>query len=215
MHTIIKQNPIIAILRNISNEDLIPYMQSIYNGGIHTFEISFSNSTASSQIKYAKSNMPCDALIGAGTVLTVEDAKKAQEAGADFMLSPATSPDVLKYCTEYHIPFLPGAFTPTDVSVCLEYGYSTIKLFPANSASLSYRKSLNGPFPSAEFVAVGGISPQNALDYLKSGYIGVGIGSSLSDPEEFSNKNWDKICSSTKSFVENLRKEYSYENCSC
>lgn len=212
MHTIIKQNPIIAILRNVTEEDLFPYMQSIYNGGIRAFEISFSNSTASSQIQYAKSKMPSDALIGAGTVLTVEDAKRAQESGADFMLSPSTSPDVLKYCTEYQIPFLPGAFTPTDVAVCLEYGFSTIKLFPANTASLSYRKSLNGPFPTAKFVAVGGISPQNALDYLRSGYIGVGIGSSLSDPADFRNKNWDKICSSTKSFVEKLRKEYSYEN---
>ena len=207
MNNIIKQNPVIAILRNISREDLIPYMQSIYDGGIHAFEISFSTINADSLILYAKKNMPSDTLIGAGTILTIEDAKKAQNAYADFMLSPAADPKVMKYCTDYKIPFLPGAFSPTDVAVCMECGYHTIKLFPANEASPAYRKSLNGPFPMANFVAVGGISPQNALEYLKNGYIGVGIGTSLADPIDFKNKNWAKICSSTKSFIEHLRKE--------
>lgn len=212
MNNIIRKNPVIAILRNIPEKCLIPYMQSIYDGGIHAFEISFSTANADSLISYAKKNMPSDTLIGAGTVLNIKDVEKAQNAGADFMLSPSTNPKVLKYCTDYKIPFLPGAFTPTDVAVCMEHGYHTIKLFPASEAALTYRKALNGPFPLAKFVAVGGVSPQNALEYLKNGYIGVGIGNSLSDPNDFKNKNWDKICSSTKIFIEHLRKEGLYEN---
>lgn len=212
MNNIIKKNPVIAILRNIPEEILIPYMQSIYNGGIHAFEISFSTANADSLISYAKKNMPSNALIGAGTVLSIEDAEKAQDAGADFMLSPSTDSKVLKYCTSHKIPFLPGAFTPTDVAICIEHGYYTIKLFPASEASPSYRNALNGPFPLAKFVAVGGVSPQNALEYLKNGYIGVGIGNSLSDPKDLQDKNWDNIYSSTKIFIEHLRKEGLYEN---
>lgn len=201
MHTIIRQNPVMAILRNVTDEDLIPYMQSLYDGGIRAFEISFSNGSAAAQIRYAKEHMPKDALVGAGTVLTVEDAKKAQNAGADFVLSPSATPSVLAYCAENHLPFLPGAFTPSDVAVCLEYGFSTIKLFPADAVPLSYRKSMNGPFPSAEFVAVGGVSPKNTADYLKAGYAGVGIGSSLADPADFAAKNWDGIRDSIRAFM--------------
>lgn len=208
MNHIIMQNPIIAILRNVSDQDLLPYIHSLYNGGIRAFEISFSHSNATSQIKYAKDHILSDALIGAGTVLSVETAKKAQDAGADFMLSPSTTPALLTYCTEHNIPFLPGAFTASDIAVCLEYGFSTIKLFPADSVPLSYRKSMNGPFPSARFVAVGGVSLRNTADYLKAGYIGVGIGSSLADPIDLANKDWEHITFSTAAFINNLKKEH-------
>ncbi len=207
MKTIIEKYPVTAILRNVPEDVLIDYLESLYQGGLRSFEISFSAPDAPAQLRRAKGAMPKDLLIGAGTILTVEDAKMAQQAGADFMLSPSTNPPVLSYCADQKIRFLPGVFSPTDVSICLEHGFRTLKLFPAGDLPLSYVKSLKGPFPDTEYVAVGGVSPANALSYFKAGYIGAGIGSSLVSPEDFAKRNWKAITASIRTFLDSLKKE--------
>lgn len=207
METILKKNPVIAILRNVPDQDFADYMQSLYDGGLRAFEISFSHPGAAEQIRKARTFLPSDALIGAGTVLTPAEVHLAAEAGADFLLSPSANPEVLSCCAKEKQKLLPGALTPTDVSVCLAHGFSTIKLFPAGDMPLGYRKSLNGPFPHANFVAVGGVTPGNAADYFRAGYIGAGIGSSLVDQTLFASKNWSAITASIKNFLNSLRKE--------
>lgn len=201
MYNIIKKYPIIAILRNTQNDILCDYAHSLYNGGIRAFEVSFSTDGASEQLAWLKGNLPPDTFIGAGTILTIEDAISAVRAGADFLLSPATSIEVLDYCKKQKIHFLPGVFTPSDVATCLAYGFDTLKLFPADSVPSHYPKNLQGPFPSAKFVAVGGVSPQNTKKYLDAGYIGVGIGSSLVDKELYTNRDWKQITSNIKLFL--------------
>lgn len=207
MKNIIKQHPVIAILRNVADQDVSDYIKCLYDGGLRAFEISFSHPGAAKQIENARKYLPADALIGAGTILTPEDVRLATESGADFLLSPSANTGVLSLCAREHLKFLPGAFTPTDVSLCIEYGFRTIKLFPAGDLPLSYRKSLSGPFPNTEFVAVGGVTPQNTLNYLRAGYVGVGIGSSLCDQTLFTAKNWPAITVSIQNFLDSLRKE--------
>lgn len=207
METIIKKHPVIAILRDVSDDDIEDYLNSLYTGGLRAFEISFSSGNAPAQISRARDYMPADAYIGAGTILTAKDARTAEDAGADFLLSPSTNPEVLSYCAEHEIKFLPGVFSPTDVSVCLEYGFHTLKLFPASSYLPRYIEALHGPFPHTDYVAVGGVSAANAAEYLKSGFVGVGIGSSLVDPETFQQKDWGKITLHIQAFLEDLRKE--------
>jgi Entner-Doudoroff aldolase len=207
MENLIKNNPIIAILRNTPDDILLDYAKSLYNGGLRAFEISYTTKNAASQIRAIKANLPKDILIGAGTILTLKDTLSAQDAGVDFMLSPATNIEILEFCADNHIDFLPGVFTPTDVSICLKYGFSTMKLFPANSLPLNYAKNLQGPFPHTNYVAVGGISPTNTAAYLKNGYCGVGIGSSLVDNHDFEHQNWDTITNNIHSFIDSLKKE--------
>lgn len=207
MKTIIKNHPVIAILRNVPDQDFTDYIRSLYEGGLRAFEISFSHPGAAAQIRKARNVLPSDALIGAGTILAPADVRLAAEAGADFLLSPSVNPQVLSCCQKENLKLLPGALTPTDVSVCLAHGYSTIKLFPAGDLPLSYRKSLNGPFPHADFVAVGGVTPQNAMDYFRAGYLGVGMGSSLVDQTLFASRNWPAISADIKNFLRSLRKE--------
>ena len=149
--------------------------------------------------------MAPDTCIGAGTILTRKDAESALQAGADFFLSPSSNPEVLDYCRTNGIPLLPGVFSPTDVSVCLSYGFHTLKLFPAADLPLQYIKSLKGPFPNTEFVAVGGVTPQNTSMYLNSGFVGVGIGSSLVDKTLFREKNWTQITQNIRLFLDSLK----------
>ena len=207
MKNIIKQHPVIAILRNVPEQDFLYYLDSLYEGGLRAFEISFSHDGAERQIREAKMHLPCDVPVGAGTILTVSDAGRAQDAGADFMLSPSANPSVLSHCAKENLKFLPGVFSPTDVSICLEYGFSTLKLFPADCVNTGYLKALKGPFPDTDYVAVGGVSPENIFDYLNAGYIGAGIGSSLVKKEDFADKNWSKIRASINQFIDHLNKE--------
>ena len=119
MKDIIDKNPVIAIIRNISDSDILPYMMSLYHAGLRCFEISISHGNAIEQIHNMKQAMPEDTLIGAGTVLDVQAAEKVLAVGADFILSPSTNAAVLEYCKENMVRLLPGVMTPTDVSVCV------------------------------------------------------------------------------------------------
>ena len=204
MKDIIDKNPVIAIIRNVSNLDILPYMMSLYHAGLRCFEISISHGNAIEQIHNMKQAMPEDTLIGAGTVLDVQAAEKVLVAGADFILSPSTNAAGLAYCKKNKVRLLPGVMTPTDVSVCQEYGFFTLKLFPAGELPLDYNKSLKGPFPGTSYVAVGGVSPQNAIDYFNHGYCGVGIGSALVNKKDLKEKNWDKITEDVKQFYQKL-----------
>lgn len=200
MKDIIDKYPVVAIIRNVSDLDILPYMMSLYNAGLRCFEISISHGNAIEQICKMKQSMPEDTLIGAGTVLDVQAVERVLAAGADFILSPSTNAAVLEYCKKNKVRLLPGVMTPTDVSVCQEYGFSTLKLFPAGELPMDYNKSLKGPFPDTRYVAVGGVTPQNAIEYLNHGYCGVGIGSALVNKKDLKEKNWDKITEEVKQF---------------
>lgn len=205
MNELIKQYPVIAILRNTPNEDLKDYINSLYEGGLRSFEISFSSKNAVFQLKKMKQYMPKDTIIGAGTILTENNAAIAIEAGADFLLSPSTDKKVLKYCADHKIRFMPGVFSPSDVRVCLGYGYSTLKLFPAGHLPKGYIKSLQGPFPDTEYVAVGGVSPANTVEYINEGFAGVGIGNALVDKQLFAKKNWGQITCNIIHFLDSMK----------
>lgn len=207
MKKLMKQSPVMAILRHTPDNDLEDYVNSLYQGGLRSFEVSFSTKNAVSQLKWMKQHMPNDAYVGAGTILTEKEASIAMEAGADFLLSPSANLEVLQYCEKNKIPFLPGVFSPSDVSICLTYGFNTLKLFPAATLPIDYKNNLSGPFPGTEYVAVGGISPQNAAEYLKAGFVGLGIGSSLVDKHLFQEKNWSQIALEIQSFLDTLRKD--------
>ena len=141
MKNIIAKYPVVAILRKTPQEDLKAYTSSLYDGGLRCFEVSFSAPDAAEQLAWMKKNMPEDVCLGAGTILNAEQAKQAVEAGATFLLSPSTNEEVLAYCAEHQIPFLPGVFSPTDVSVCVRYGFTMLKLFPASNFRLNLRIS--------------------------------------------------------------------------
>lgn len=179
MRELIKKHPIIAIFRHLSLEQTIPFAEAIYAGGIHAFEIAFNSQYAAKQIRLLRDHFGDRALIGAGTTITVERAKEAVDAGAQFLLTPSANPDVLAYAAKYKIKLLPGVMTPTDVDLCWQHGFKTLKLFPAASLPANYVKDLKGPFDDTEYVAVGGVTPDNLVDFKSQGFVGVGIGSSL------------------------------------
>ena len=101
---------------------------------------------------------------------------------------------------------MPGVMTPTDVALCLSYGYDTMKLFPAGDLPMGYIKSLKGPFSGTEYVAVGGVGPANIQQFFDAGFIGVGIGSSLAPKNLVQEGRWDEVTQYVATLVKEIKK---------
>ena len=152
-------------------------------------------------LKILKKEFP-DARIGMGTILTVEELKKAEESGAEFILTPSVNEEVLKYAGENNIELIPGVFSPSEVALALRYGFNYLKLFPAIDLPDSYINNLKGPFDKVEFMAVGGVEKDNITDFFKAGFKSVGMGSSLIKKSYLESKDWENLEKHVKEIAE-------------
>ena len=194
MYSVVKENPILAILRNIPLEYTVDYAQAIVDGGISFFEVALNSEHGLKQIAILRDRFGEKCMIGAGTAISVDLAKAAIGAGAQFLLTPGTPIDVL------------GVFTPGDVATSLEFGYKTMKLFPAGCAPKGYLKALKGPYDEANYIAIGGVTIDNINDYFKEGYMGVGLASNLMPLSVLKDKNWDLGVSYVQKYVSRVKR---------
>lgn len=190
----IKDDGLIVIIRNISDEDLIEVAESAYRGGARVFEVSLNQEQSYQQIKKLKEYFTNkDVLIGAGTVTNKEKAIKSHQLNADFFLTPGICKEVLDYSKEFKIPIIPGVFSPSEFQYCIENELKLLKLFPANSVKMNYIKNLRGPYNDFDVMAVGGVTEENLDEFLEAGHIGVGMGSSLLKKDDIKEKKWINI----------------------
>ena len=187
------KNKITGIFRNIDESKIVKTAEILINNNINAFEVSYNSHDAIKQIKLLKEHYP-DAKIGAGTILNIEDLKKiTSETEPDFIFTPSVNEEVLKYSKKNNINLIPGVFSPSEVALCLNYGFRLLKLFPAENLSETYVKNLKGPFNNADFIAVGGVTKDNIMSFFKMGYLGVGMGSSLIKTDFLKNNDWDSL----------------------
>lgn len=183
----ILQQRVVAIFRKVATHDLMNVVQTLSEEGIKIMEIALSEPEALDQLRSVKAATAGQGLLlGAGTVLTPELAQAALDAGADFLITPNVAVDVIRFAKAKGVPILPGAFTPTEVYTAIQLGAEIVKVFPAASAGPSHIKALLGPFPQAKLLPTGGLSPENAADYLKAGAVAVGVGGGLVNPNDLS-----------------------------
>lgn len=176
-------SPVIAILRGLSAHATVDMAERCWQAGIRLVEVPLQSQAAFLALKEAaRSANGSDRLIGAGTICTASDVDKASDAGAQFLVSPGFFPPSIRRAQEIGLPYLPGVATPTEMHAALSMSLEVQKLFPADMTGPSSLKTLRGPFPQIRFVAVGGINPSNARDFLDAGAVGVGVGNALSDP---------------------------------
>lgn len=190
MRTVFEERPVLAIMRNVPLEDTLDYARAVVDGGVAIFEVALNSVNAYKQISMLRKEFDTDVIIGAGTAITVERAERAMEAGAGFLLTPSAQAEILDYCQAHRIPFLPGALTPSDVALCVNHGYHTMKLFPAGDMPLGYINSLKGPFDDTEYVAIGGVKLENIRELFSRGYLGAGLGSNIMPKEVIRAKDW-------------------------
>jgi len=174
----ILKEKLIAIVRS-KDENVVPrIIAGLVGGGVKVLEIT-SNTTGFERLIRESIKKYPDIIVGAGTVTNLELAKKAIEAGAQFLVSPNTQTDLVRIAHENQIPVVLGALTPTEVSAAVEADADIVKLFPAGNFGIDYLKAIMGPFDDVCFFAVGGIHPENITDWLEAGAVGVGVGSVL------------------------------------
>ena len=205
MRELCAEHTVCAILRNVPDEKALSYAKACVDGGVKMFEIAMNTPHATQQIQQISAYFGKEVLVGAGTVITPQRCEAAQQAGANFFLTPSTSLCTLAFCRDKGIPLLPGVMTPTDVAVCLEYGFDLLKLFPASDLPDTFIKSLKGPFDETDYVAVGGVSPKNIRNFFERGFVGVGIGSNLFPKEYAANGQWDKAAQSVADMMQSIQ----------
>lgn len=182
----IKEEKIIAIIRHLGAKDAEALCEALYKGGIRLAEITFdpagtipAEETAKT-ISVLREKFAGKMLIGAGTVLDMDYARIAIGAGAEFIISPNTDPDVIRYTKECGMVSIPGAMTPTEVVSAYRAGADFVKVFPSDTLGLKFIKALRAPLPHIPLIPTGGINTGNIADFLSAGAAAVGIGSNLS-----------------------------------
>ena len=159
-------------------EDTIPTLKALCEGGLPVAEITFRTPCAAEAIALGVKEFP-EMHIGAGTVINAEQAQKAIEAGAQFIVSPGLSAEVAEVCKTADIPYFPGCATPTEIMQAIALGITTVKFFPANVyGGLSAIKALSAPFPQVKFLPTGGVDMNNIKDFLAFDKI-VAVGGSF------------------------------------
>ena len=147
-------------------KDAVPTAEAMLKGGIDVMEITFRTAAAADSIKAVSENCP-DMLVGAGTVLTMEQCKKAVEMGAKFIVSPGFDAEIVSWCIENNIAVTPGCVTPTEITAAIKLGLNIIKFFPANVyGGLKALKALSAPFPQVKFIPTGGVDRSNIDEFL-------------------------------------------------
>ena len=147
-------------------DDAEPLAQALVKGGLPCAEVTFRTDAAEESIRLIAKNFP-DMFVGAGTVLTVEQADRAFNAGAKFIVSPGLNPKVVEHCLKKGYPITPGIMTPTELEMALGFGLDVVKFFPAeNAGGLKMIKAMSAPYTMMKFMPTGGINATNVRDYL-------------------------------------------------
>ena len=174
-------------------KDAVPTAKAMAAGGIDVMEITFRTAAAADSIRAVSENCP-EMLVGAGTVITLEQCKKAVESGARFIVAPGFDEEVVRWCVENNIPVTPGCVTPTEIMAAMKLGLKVVKFFPAGVyGGLSAMKALSGPFGGIKFIPTGGVNAQNLAEYISAPFIHAVGGSWVCPKADISAGNFEKI----------------------
>ena len=147
-------------------KDAAPLAKALVDGGLPCAEVTFRTEAAEESIRIMASEFP-EMLVGAGTVLTIDQVDRAVAAGAKFIVSPGFDPEIVDYCIEKNIPIYPGCITPSEIAQAVKRGLEVIKFFPAEQfGGISTIKALAAPYTSVKFMPTGGVSASNLESYL-------------------------------------------------
>ena len=204
----IKENKLIAILRGVPNEKLIPTAQALYDGGIRLLEITYGSDDikVSECIKELSDHFKDKMYVGAGTVCTEKQVRLTKAAGGCFIISPNTDAKVIRESFLCGMVSIPGALTPTEICYANNCGADFVKVFPSVNIGTEYIKALKAPLPNVKILMVGGIDENNITEFMSLGVCGFGIGSNLVKSDLIKSGNYSEITSLAKKYVEMVKR---------
>lgn len=196
----------IAIIRMQSAEKLAHAAGALREGGITAIEITMTTPNALRLIEETATAFSDDeeVLIGVGSVLDGPTAQQAINAGATFVVSPILSAEMIETCHRYDVPAMPGAYTPTEVARAHELGADVVKIFPASTVGPDYFGALKGPMPHVKLMPTGGVSLENAGQWIEAGACAVGVGSALLDKEALANEDYETLTENAETLCQSI-----------
>ncbi|MEJ7798987.1 MAG: bifunctional 4-hydroxy-2-oxoglutarate aldolase/2-dehydro-3-deoxy-phosphogluconate aldolase [Ilumatobacter sp.] len=180
----LRGNSIVAILRGLTPDATTSLALELRSLGVHHIEVTIQDEQGAQALRQTLREWPAGPhRIGAGSIISASLARQAIEDGAEFLVSPGLSAEVVDIARDSGVPILPGVATPSEVQHAAALGLTAVKLFPAAQlGGPAYLRALGGPFPSMKFVPTGGVNFDNARSYLEHGALAVGIGTELTQP---------------------------------
>ena len=193
--------PVIGILRGIDSGFFREVMHASFLSGLNAIEVTMNTPGAEQIVSSLRPEVPQGKLLGMGTIRHPDEAKRAVDAGAMFLVTPNLDENVIEYAKSRNIPIVSGALTPTEVYRTWKAGADMVKVFPCHAFGPQYIKDLLGPFDDIPLVAVGGVSIGNLKEYFKAGAKAVGVGASLFGAQTLRERNIEKISANVKMFM--------------
>jgi len=195
---------IVAVIRTETPEKAKKIVEAVKAGGILAIEVTMTVPDALDVIKeVAKYYKDSDVVLGVGSVLDAETARAAILAGAAYIVSPHLNPEVIKICNRYQITCMPGAMTVKEVVEAMELGADIIKVFPGEVLGPEVIKAIKAPLPQAPLMPTGGVSLENVQEWIKSGAVAVGVGSSLTKGAK--TEDYELVTQTARQFVEKIK----------
>lgn len=197
----IEQLGVVAIIRMKDAAKLRDVFDALAEGGVRAIEVTMTVPDAVSLIRKLAGSLPPHLLLGAGTVLDVETVRAVTDAGARFVVSPVFRPDVVAACHACGAAAAPGCFTPTEILNAHDMGADVVKVFPATALGPQFIKDIRAPLPQLKLMPTGGVSLDNAGEWIRAGAVAVGAGSALLDARAIEEGRLDVITANARKIV--------------
>lgn len=207
----ILQCGIVAVIRSERGDTLSDVAGALLAGGVSAIEVTFTVPKAHHVLEQVAASLGDRIVLGAGTILDAETARMAILSGAKFLVSPHVDEGVIEMGRRYSIPVMPGALTPTEVVRAWQAGADVVKIFPSELTGPKYLKALRGPLPQVQLMPTGGITLENAAEFLKCGACALGVGGQLADPKWIADREFGKLEQTARQFV-SIVKEFRDSN---
>jgi 2-dehydro-3-deoxyphosphogluconate aldolase/(4S)-4-hydroxy-2-oxoglutarate aldolase len=201
---LLRADRVLTVVRAPQISDARDLCAALVAGGIHVVELTYTTPDLPRHLERAATTAAeTGAVVGAGTVLTGDQATQAIDAGAQFLVTPGQGLEaaaIAEAARSADIPLVLGAFTPSEVMTALALGSAAVKIFPAHQLGPKYFKDLNGPFPGVPLIPSGGVNATNAADFLAAGALAVSAGTNVVSPDDVAASAWESITAKAKAF---------------
>ena len=200
----IERAGVVAVIRIKDPTRLRSVVDAIAEGGVRALEVTMTVPGAVELIRDLAGSLPPGFVLGAGTVLDAATASRVIDAGAQFVVSPVFRVPVIDTCAAADVPVMPGCFTPTEILEAWDAGADVVKVFPATTLGPSFVKDIHGPLPEIKLMPTGGVTLDNAGDWIRAGAAAVGVGTALLDSKSIAAGDYDALRVNAERIVANV-----------
>lgn len=197
---------IVAIMRRTESSLAVETAEALLAGGVSVVEVTLNTPGADEMLAALRERIGARMVIGAGTVMTAEEARRAVGSGAQFIVSPHTDAEVIAAARRVGVPAAPGAFTPTEIVHAWRLGAAVVKVFPVGSVGPRYLRDVLAPLTQIPLLPTGGVTLENAAEFIKAGARGLGLGGDLVSPKAVAERDFGSIAERAARFVEEVRR---------